>query len=56
MNRIPADETTWAFEVRPTCHRCERLAVVFDDDRRPLCPRHATIFMMDWDRESDADD
>ena len=27
------------------CTRCERLAVVYDAQERPLCARHATIFM-----------
>lgn len=29
----------------PTCFRCERSALTFDDKHRPLCGRHATIFL-----------
>lgn len=32
-------------ELPLTCTRCERLAVVYDAEERPLCARHATIFM-----------
>lgn len=35
----------WAFEVRPQCSKCDRLAVVYDDYDLPLCGRHGTIFM-----------
>ena len=41
------DDTTLNFEVRPTCAKCDRLAVVYDDTT-PLCARHATIFMVDF--------
>jgi hypothetical protein len=41
------DDATLNFEVRPTCAKCERLAVVYDDTT-PLCGRHATIFMVDF--------
>lgn len=27
------------------CFRCERPALTFDDRERPLCGRHATIFV-----------
>lgn len=37
--------TTWTIGVRHRCDRCDRLAVVYDDEDRPLCARHATIFM-----------
>jgi len=42
---INPDDPEWAFEVRPQCFRCDRLAVVYDDEDRPLCGRHGTIFM-----------
>ena len=42
------DDATLNFEVRPTCAKCERLAVVYNDDNTPLCARHATIFMVDF--------
>jgi hypothetical protein len=43
------DDATLNFEVRPTCAKCERLAVVYDDDNdTALCARHATIFMIDF--------
>lgn len=29
----------------PTCFRCERPALTFDDQHRPLCGRHATMFL-----------
>ncbi len=29
-----------------TCKKCERPALTFDEEDRPLCPRHATIFIM----------
>ena len=38
-------EATWNIEIRHTCAKCDRLAVVYDDDDNPLCARHATIFM-----------
>lgn len=38
-------EATWNIEVRHTCAKCDRLAVVYDDNDSPLCARHATIFM-----------
>lgn len=38
-------EATWNIEVRHTCAKCDRLAVVYDDNDNPLCARHATIFM-----------
>ena len=34
--------------VRPTCSKCERLAVVYDEDGKAFCARHGTIFMVDW--------
>ena len=40
-------EPNLTFEVRPTCFICERLSVTFDQKDRPLCARHATIFMVD---------
>jgi hypothetical protein len=49
-NDAPTDapeNPRWAFEVRPTCFICHRLSVTFDDKSRPLCARHATIFMVD---------
>ena len=54
------DDATLNFEVRPTCAKCERLAVVYNDDNTPLCARHATIFMVDFtsgraDSEADAE-
>ena len=30
---------------RETCFRCERPALTFDEQDRPLCGRHATIFL-----------
>ena len=42
------DNSTLNFGVRPTCAKCERLAVVYNDDEAPLCARHATIFMVDF--------
>ena len=42
------DDATLNFEVRPTCAKCERLAVVYNDDNTALCARHATIFMVDF--------
>lgn len=30
---------------RETCFRCERPALTFDAQHRPLCGRHATIFI-----------
>lgn len=41
------EEATWNIEVRHRCAKCERLAVVYDDNETPLCARHATIFMVD---------
>lgn len=41
-------EGTWNIEVRPQCSKCDRLAVVYDDDDRPYCGRHATIFLVEW--------
>lgn len=52
----PGTDSTWSIGLRPTCFRCDRLAVVYDDDERPLCARHATIFMVDWrDPKADQD-
>jgi hypothetical protein len=31
----------------PTCFRCEQPALTFDEQHRPLCGRHATIFLSD---------
>ena len=52
---LPGTDRTWSIGVRPSCFRCERLAVVYDDQERPLCARHATIFMVDWE-DSEEDD
>jgi hypothetical protein len=41
------ENATLNFEVRPTCFICDRLSVTFDEKDRPLCARHATIFMVD---------
>ncbi len=32
-------------DVIPLCMRCERQAVAFDDQHRPLCSRHSMIFI-----------
>jgi hypothetical protein len=29
----------------PTCFRCERPALTYDEKHRPLCGRHATLFI-----------
>jgi hypothetical protein len=39
------EDAAWNFQVRHLCVKCDRLAVVYDDDDQPLCGRHATIFM-----------
>lgn len=31
----------------PKCFRCELPALTFDEKHRPLCGRHATIFLSD---------
>ncbi len=49
-------EATWNIEIRHTCAKCERLAVVYDDDDTPLCARHATIFMTAAKARADAPD
>ena len=41
------DNSSLNFEIRPTCVACDRLSVTFDARNRPLCARHATIFMLD---------
>ena len=38
-------ETTWLIEVRPRCAHCDRLSVTVDRNEKPLCGRHATIFL-----------
>jgi len=30
---------------KQTCHKCNRLALTFDESDTPLCGRHATIFV-----------
>jgi hypothetical protein len=30
---------------KQTCHKCDRLALTFDENDTPLCGRHATIFI-----------
>ena len=37
--------TTPPTQLPPSCDKCERTAVVLDAYERPLCARHATIFM-----------
>lgn len=46
----PADNAaeTWVVDVRPTCAKCERLAVVYTEQGTAYCARHATIFMTEW--------
>lgn len=41
---------------RESCFRCERPALTFDDRRRPLCGRHATIFIAAARREPTTDE
>ena len=42
---MPAVMTTTERIFRKTCLRCDRPALTFDDQDRPLCSRHATIFL-----------
>jgi hypothetical protein len=30
---------------RRTCAMCERPALTFDHDGRPMCPKHASVFI-----------
>jgi hypothetical protein len=43
----------WAIGVRPRCSRCDRLAVTYGRDDRPLCARHAAIFLTADRRKDD---
>jgi hypothetical protein len=42
-----ADTRSMEIEVNVTtlCYKCDRDAIAFGDGQRPLCPRHATIFV-----------
>lgn len=44
-SRIMDRERFTPTEIPLVCVRCERLAVVYDARERPLCARHATIFL-----------
>jgi hypothetical protein len=50
-----SDESTWVIGVRPRCFHCDRLAVTHDSKERPLCARHATIFMTATSRNDPPD-
>lgn len=49
-DRPPGERSeTWVVDVRPTCSKCDRLSVVYTEDGKAFCARHATIFLTDWD-------